>query len=514
MEPKFISVFKTPKPLFLPGAEIVFSVGQLLKNQQTGEIFCRIRLKNLSSKNIVAVTAEFELSDISGNPLGSQTEQVLDFQASPGSEFFDKNIIRIQQPTCRTFGLRIVQVVFEDRSIWDRGDEEWVEIDEQRPIGEFTGSAELTDEYQRENGVPVSYVPVQKEGFWLCTCGTLNSGHDERCASCSADRKRLFETLNKEALEKGSAQYLEKVRLEEEKRRLEREEEERQREQKREVMKKHQPKLIALAAVVVVIVAFAAYYFAEMKPSGEYAEAQRLMEEQKYDEAADILSRLGDYRDSKEILKSIPELRMKRSVDAEKPGSADSASGESGEASKGESSEEADAAAKGPSAAVVSDLRGYAEKLGTKEKGEYQYHKAYETANGISFDVFLSTAINSYSGKEGAKLAFTMKTKQQRMTYAQSYFPGEKKIIFTIEAYDEKHGPTPATASGTIKPWLYPADDSIEIEMNQFANNEAAVKDTVKAATDKLFQLTPLIFKDLGVPYGLGDFGFDADLWK
>lgn len=119
MGERYERLFSLPeKNLYSAGAPIVIAAGALLKDNQTGNVLAQLKFRNISGKNIKAVTVSIVPVDTLGQPLGENTVyQYLDFNAVRDAEFGQKTPVILPSPSTRKFTVSVSEVIFADNEV-------------------------------------------------------------------------------------------------------------------------------------------------------------------------------------------------------------------------------------------------------------------------------------------------------------------------------------------------------------------------------------------------------------
>ena len=131
------------------------------------------------------------------------------------------------------------------------------------------------------------FKPLEKDGFWICTCGQVNLHDSEKCGACHVSLEWLHEHLNPEYLNARKAVDDKKS----------------EKQIKREIRQRREgisdkTKAILILSGFIVIIALIVLTFKLFIPSAKYSRAENALEAGEYDEAINAFSELGSFRDS------------------------------------------------------------------------------------------------------------------------------------------------------------------------------------------------------------------------
>ncbi len=151
----------------------------------------------------------------------------------------------------------------------------------------------LYEQIKREcSGVTdAKFKPLEKDGYWICTCGQVNLHDSEKCGACHVSLEWLHEHLDTE--------YLGKRKIEDDKKS--------DKQIKREIKQRREgisdkTKAILILSALLAVVVLIVLVFKLFIPSAKYSGAEKALEAGEYDEAISAFSELDSFRDSKDRL--------------------------------------------------------------------------------------------------------------------------------------------------------------------------------------------------------------------
>ena len=231
----YTRLFSLEENLYTPGSPVVIAAGALLKDSRTENVLAQLKLRNIGDKKITSVRVRLTTFDSLDRPLGEPVEkQYLDLAAGRNSEFGQKVPIPLPDNTIRSFRAAVVEVWFEDKTVWTGdGEAVWSSI---------CGRAHA----ERQNIDMDAPADCQDEG-----------AVEEQCIT--AEKKAEAECL--------AAKKVRKIAV------------------------------IVIAAIVVCITVFLVITKV-ITPAAKYNEAASLMDSGKYEEAITAFEALDGYKDS------------------------------------------------------------------------------------------------------------------------------------------------------------------------------------------------------------------------
>jgi alpha-tubulin suppressor-like RCC1 family protein len=324
MDARYTRLFMLPQNLYFYGSPIVISAGALLKDNKMGRVVVQLKLRNIQSKYINAVTVQVFPADIAGRKLGTDLQyQYLDLLLSRDSEFGQKIPIILPDTTTRSFSVCVREVIFVDQSIWKTDIINWKPMERRIPLNEVILERQLERQYRIKYGNQCKEIFQQYQDLWYCSCGALNRKEEMRCHSCgletevlaSVDLIKLKEELDKRLAEEAMLQEKQKIEKAR-KQAIEKEEQEKRAKEKAKKMKRIKMILgIGMTAMIAITSIWTGISnYIEMKEKealcfAMYDEAVTLLDSGKYDEAIILFEKLGNYKDSNMQLEKAKDKR-------------------------------------------------------------------------------------------------------------------------------------------------------------------------------------------------------------
>lgn len=350
------------------GAPVVVAAGALLKDNRNGNIIVQLKIQNICSKTIKAVTVKITSIDTVGRTLGEETEyQYLDLNVKR-NEFLGQQVpIIVPNEQTRSYSVKVTEAAFDDNTVW-AGNEIWEPLEKPDPIEKKIANGELARQYRIKYGKNSKYLLKQDRDLWFCTCGAINHESELSCCSCHIDRKKL-EELDVDALKKECDARLEDERKERERKQAEAAVEAKKKQKKIKMIVVGVAAAVAVTAVGVVIKD-------NLNKKKLYNQGLALLEDGKYDDSIALLESLNGYKDSKE---QIIYAEYQKAVKYEKSGEYEEA------------------------LALYEELGDYEDSKEKYKEVQYKLHPAkklceYVRENGTSSDFEMRGNSHKYTG--------------------------------------------------------------------------------------------------------------------
>ncbi len=364
----YARLYSLPERLYTMGAPVIVAAGALLKDNRNGNIIVQLKIQNICSKTIKAVTVKITSIDTVGRTLGEETEyQYLDLNVKR-NEFLGQQVpIIVPNEQTRSYSVKVTEAAFDDNTVW-AGNEIWEPLEKPDPIEKKIANGELARQYRIKYGKNSKYLLKQDRDLWFCTCGAINHESELSCCSCHIDRKKL-EELDVDALKKECDARLEDERKERERKQAEAAVEAKKKQKKIKMIVVGVAAAVAVAAVGVVIKD-------NLNKKKLYNQGLALLEDGKYDDSIALLESLNGYKDSKE---QIIYAEYQKAVKYEKSGEYEEA------------------------LALYEELGDYEDSKEKYKEVQYKLHPAkklceYVRENGTSSDFEMRGNSHKYTG--------------------------------------------------------------------------------------------------------------------
>ena len=290
MGQRYTRISTFPENLYVNCSPIIISAGALLKDNKTGKVLAQFKFKNLSDNIITAVKLSIRSFDISGVELvGVEQYQYLDVSVKPTESFGDDKAIVLPDTNTRNCIVIIKEVVFASIAPWKNNNStECGPIPSQVPLNEILNDSGLFEQYKRDTTEHSKFKPTKYLDLWLCSCGTPNKHHVQKCSNCKIELNRLLEATNIERIAKNYKQYYKQCQ------------ELQAKETKAKLEAKNKARKIGIVITMSVLLLLAGIFFLTniVIPSVKYNAANDLLEQGKYEEAISEFEALGEFKDS------------------------------------------------------------------------------------------------------------------------------------------------------------------------------------------------------------------------
>lgn len=290
MAERYSKLFSLDSALYSPDAPVMVAAGALLKDSYSAHTLAQIKYINLSQETVVSLKVRITLFNAAGEKLPQQVEyQYPELNAPQDAEFGRNVAVVLPKENVCSFSVSVTGAAFAGGGRWTAGKEiQWRSVPLRQTLEEALGDRELAVQYQVRYGSDCRYAPqALEEGLWYCTCGAVNEAGAEKCRRC----RRAFNVMKSVNIDDLRTETAGRLKVEEQF----------EQEDKAEAQVKNQ-KRIKLAKIVAPILALAVVLAAllpqQLKAMKGYREAQALLENHQYEQAAEAFAALGQYRDS------------------------------------------------------------------------------------------------------------------------------------------------------------------------------------------------------------------------
>lgn len=306
----------------------------LLQDPCDKSMLGKVEFFNQCRLNIIAVFVKLSAFNIASEEVLLDKKEYIyqDMIIEPGELYGSKIAIHLPDDVRKLFAV-IEKVVFEDGSVWKRNEKDIIGSNKAKMISVPEKYAErIREELQKHisNLEYANYYYEDEQRFWRCSCGKIHSLDIDCCDFCGNARVTQHNYLTEDSIEKICNVIEEADRIEEEKKKKIKEERDRisreearkraeeaikkaeeakileqkyliEQERARKQKAKRKRKIIlTLGGVVVLFSACMIIFETRIIPYYNYNAALKLIEEENYESAINVFSKLGDYKDSKE----------------------------------------------------------------------------------------------------------------------------------------------------------------------------------------------------------------------
>ena len=202
MSERYLRMFSLPQNQYAAGSPVIVRAGVLLQDTMTDRLVGQIKFENISNRVISSMEVRLALLGANGNRLGECAEhRYLDAAAQPYAVFGAKEAISIEEPFAKGFCIDVIQVIFDDGTLWrSKEAEPFVSMPEPYKLEDALMSEELADEYRLNTTPKAIYAPSSYKDVWVCACGAYNKETEEVCHACGQTVETLSENLDPEEL--------------------------------------------------------------------------------------------------------------------------------------------------------------------------------------------------------------------------------------------------------------------------------------------------------------------------
>lgn len=193
MSKRYSKLFALSGNLYTSSAPVVILAGALLKDNQTDKVLAQLKIQNIGTKPIKAVTVCIHPLDTVGNPLGNKIlHQYLDLSAARDAEFGAKSPVMLPNTATRGFSVSVVEVAFADNTVWKSSDTPWESMSAPMLLSDAMKDLELVKQYRLQYGNAAKFCVHCESDVWLCTCGAINRNTEISCHKCGVRLKDLL----------------------------------------------------------------------------------------------------------------------------------------------------------------------------------------------------------------------------------------------------------------------------------------------------------------------------------
>jgi len=178
----------------------------LIWDNKNSNLIGQVKYKSIDSKEITALFVTIKGYSVAGDHVLDIPFEYLDLHVSRDTEFGDQTAIFLSNPNIRSFDVLIDKVVYSDKTLWEKKQDDTITIDSQTQL---TLEPKLLEQYQRQTTKNSVYIPVKVADLWICSCGAINSNQDKQCHCCHCSKDLIFASLNTDTLtiENNKLQY-------------------------------------------------------------------------------------------------------------------------------------------------------------------------------------------------------------------------------------------------------------------------------------------------------------------
>ena len=274
---------------YIKNTDLIVQKSALTKDNEKNLVLVQIKFKSFCEKVITSLVITITCKDIEDKDLGKKRYQYLDLSVHKNDVFGDRVPVYLEDNTTRKYSIEVEKIVYEEGETLLVDDGKCYQV----PSESFPITGVLKEQYirhfkQKGYEIKVLNKPCRFDRFWKCSCGEINSLNATACVSCRCSLDELESNLSLEKIEKDLEEYnlQEAQKAEERKTR------------NKALIRKG---IIAAAVLIALIIAYQVYAIV-LQPAIQYNNAQKYCNEGQYEEAIELFTNLGEYKDSPEQL--------------------------------------------------------------------------------------------------------------------------------------------------------------------------------------------------------------------
>ena len=238
---------------YMHDCPLLLKSGSLFEAGGTRHKYVVLVFRNLSMKKVIS--AEVELYAFDSGKIqvgGATTHHYAGETVGEGEEFGENEEIRLSYDRTAMFVPLLVNVTFEDGSMWKNADHTLFRpLPRQEEAAGIFPLPELMKQYQIEINEEAVYLPRQIGDLWLCACGEINT--EESCRRCHATHEQVFRATDMDYFKKRLQERLQTEALQQ---------------KLQEKKRRRRPFLILLALIVVLIALLSVFLLGKAGKSG------------------------------------------------------------------------------------------------------------------------------------------------------------------------------------------------------------------------------------------------------
>ncbi len=298
-------LFKSEEMTFTSGMPVITCGYSLFADRKNGTLFAQLDFISMSEERITKLVTDIDCMDKKGRSLKGVKETVFsELYRNRGQKFGEGKYIELPDNRTRSIEIFVKRAEFTDGSYIDvKADAVNVTVPVQQRLVDYFDSERYAQQYKRQTNLAAEFVTVDLGEKWVCSCGAFNNVGEKKCYKCTVELEKLKKLLDRDELTAGLKEYDEECK----------ENKEKQLKQKEEQKKKAKrtKTLIKLSVTAAVIAAaFVTIWFTVVVPGRNYKKAEEMYYDSQYQQAAEELYKLGDYKDSARFYRYLNEQRL------------------------------------------------------------------------------------------------------------------------------------------------------------------------------------------------------------
>lgn len=184
-------LFYMPDFLYSEGSPIVVVSGRVVKDETTFQNKIILNLRNISSRNIVAVTMRALLLNTASEVIAYQDLNYSDFRVADNMDFGDKLHFVLPPVVFSNITLMLTGVYFEDGYVMNSELYFLDVIPTPELISVGLKDDKLSKLYRQRFGANATKQFTTYKDLWICTCGAIHKNDMAFCSECGVNRQAL-----------------------------------------------------------------------------------------------------------------------------------------------------------------------------------------------------------------------------------------------------------------------------------------------------------------------------------
>ncbi|MBQ8356435.1 MAG: hypothetical protein IJX39_01345 [Clostridia bacterium] len=275
MSDRYSKVFSLQENLYIKGSPAIIKAGALLLDTATDTVLAQLKFQNIATKRIKMLTVSLQPKDSLGRKHGTPiTHQYLDITVSRDDMFGSQTPIRFPDNKTRSFDACILEIGFEDNTIWAAEVQNWSPLPTLIPLQQKFEDPDTVAGFRYQFGSNAQFVPQRVLDKWFCTCGYCNDEDEKICHHCKQDLQKI-ETANPEHLKQETE--------------LRRQNEASRKATEKANKRRKRNILITIIAISIIFIFFALFILPSLSQKLDFNKAVKLWEEGNHYEAVSIL---------------------------------------------------------------------------------------------------------------------------------------------------------------------------------------------------------------------------------
>lgn len=316
---------------WLDGSPLFICCANLYKENDSNELFANIKFMNIQPETLKSIKIDIICYGIIRNEIARiENYSFENINAKRNECFGDDTLIPIKNPETMSIDIILNSAIDSDGEEWINEKAQHFNVSiKQNNISSYMGRyfENLRNSWSKK-GLPsdkLLYAPQIGSNYWLCVCGTFNWSVESSCCKCGAELEWLLENTDVSSMNRNE-KFFKHQNNEQEISPVEtqidtsKEQEaslniqskpKKRKKEKKSGFRFGKSKIAAFTIILLFAAAltFCTYYF--LIPASNYYQATALINEGKYDEAIDSLSKLNGYSDSKQKILHAKYLKAK-----------------------------------------------------------------------------------------------------------------------------------------------------------------------------------------------------------